>query len=130
MVTGCWDRLLGEKADGGVGSGREDPGLRRVKGHVQNPEVVSNHMTSEDLDWDNERVLQQVAGGEGGVWGVSDYLCVIRWIMKYLCVFVCITCKRSRDRRSLIRRQTLKRRAGKLCDRPHPSLPSYGACRK
>lgn len=67
-------RLLGEEADGGIGSGGEDPGLCGVKGHIQNTKVMSDHMTSENLHWDDQRVLQQVTEeGTGSQFGV---LCV------------------------------------------------------
>ncbi len=56
-------RLLGEEADGGISSGGEDPGLCGVKGHIQNAEVMSDHMTSKNLHRDNQRVLQQVTEG-------------------------------------------------------------------
>lgn len=57
--------VLGEQADSGIGTGREDPRLRRVEGHVEDAQVVGDHMTSEDLDWDDQRILQQVAEGAG-----------------------------------------------------------------
>lgn len=57
--------MLGEQADGGISTGREDPRLRRVEGHVEDAQVMGDHMTSEDLDWDNQRILQQVAEGGG-----------------------------------------------------------------
>lgn len=55
-------RFSGEESDGGVGAGREHPGLRGVKGHVQDAEVMSDHMTPQNFDWDDQRVLQQIAG--------------------------------------------------------------------
>lgn len=55
-------RLLCEQTDGGVGSRGEDPGLRGVKGDIQDSEVVSDHMTSQDLDWDDQGVLEQITG--------------------------------------------------------------------
>lgn len=55
--------LLGEEADGGISTRGEDPWLRGVKRHIQNAEVVSHHMTSEDFHWNDERVLQQVTVG-------------------------------------------------------------------
>lgn len=62
--------MLGEEADGGVGSGGEDPGLSRVEGHIQDAEVMSDHMTPENLHGDDQRVLQEVTGG-GGETGVQ-----------------------------------------------------------
>lgn len=59
--------VLGEQADGGISTGREDPRLRRVEGHVEDAQVVGDHMTSEDLDWDDQRILQQVAEGRDSV---------------------------------------------------------------
>lgn len=70
---GCQAGLLGEEANGGVGSGGEDPRLRGVKGHVEDAEVVSDGVTSEDLHGDDQRVLQQVAEDEGG--GVRTVRC-------------------------------------------------------
>lgn len=64
MCWGGW--LLGEETDSGVGSRREDPRLWGVKGHVEDAEVVSDHMTSEDLHRDDQWVLQQVTGGGRG----------------------------------------------------------------
>lgn len=55
--------LLGEEADGGISSGREDPRLGGVKGHIQDAEVMSDHVTSEDLHGHDQRVLQQVTEG-------------------------------------------------------------------
>lgn len=55
--------ILAEEADGCIGSRGEDPRLRGVELHIKNPEVMSDHMTPEDLDWDDERVLQQVTMG-------------------------------------------------------------------
>lgn len=57
-------RLLSEEANGGVGSRGEDPRLCGVKGHIKHTEVMSDHMTSENLHRNNQRVLQQVTGGE------------------------------------------------------------------
>lgn len=54
---------LAEEADGCICSRGEDPRLRGVELHIKNPEVMSDHMTPEDLDWDDERVLQQVTVG-------------------------------------------------------------------
>lgn len=55
--------VLAEEADGSICSRGEDPRLRGVELHIQNPEVMSDHMTPEDLHWDDERVLQQVTEG-------------------------------------------------------------------
>lgn len=55
--------ILAEEADGCICSGGEDPRLCGVELHIKNPEVMGDHMTPEDLDWDDERVLQQVAMG-------------------------------------------------------------------
>lgn len=58
------EMVLAEEADGGICSRGEDPRLRGVKGHIKNPEVMSDHMTPEDLHRDDERVLQQVTKGK------------------------------------------------------------------
>ena len=68
-------RLLGEEADGGVSSRREDPWLGGVKGHIQDTEVMSDHVTSEDLHGHNQRVLQQVTEETGVRWGETG----VRW---------------------------------------------------
>lgn len=57
--------VLAEEADGCICSRGEDPRLGRVELHIENAEVMSDHVTPEDLDWDDERVLQQVTGGRG-----------------------------------------------------------------
>lgn len=36
-----------------------------MEGHSEDAQVVGDHMTSEDLDWDDQRILQQVAEGSG-----------------------------------------------------------------
>lgn len=55
-------------------------------------------------------------------------LCVLLCVL--LCVSVCITCKLFRDKQWRIHRQTPRRTAGRVCDRPRPSPPSYGGCRQ
>lgn len=55
--------ILAEEADGCICPRGEDPRLRGVELHIKNPEVMSDHMTPEDLDWDDEWVLQQVTVG-------------------------------------------------------------------
>lgn len=57
--------LLAEEADGGICSRGEDPRLRGVELHIKNTQVMSDHVTPEHLDWDDERVLQQVTKGRG-----------------------------------------------------------------
>lgn len=52
--------LLCEKADSSISARGEDPGLRGVKGHIQNTKIMSHHMTSEDFHWDDEWILQKV----------------------------------------------------------------------
>lgn len=73
------DELLAEEADGGICPRGEDPRLRGVELHIKNTEVVRDHVTPEDLDWDDERVLQQVTEGRGqclsGVNGLNE--CVV-----------------------------------------------------
>lgn len=59
------DELLAEEADGGICPRGEDPRLRGVELHIENTEVMRDHVTPEDLDWDDERVLQQVTEGRG-----------------------------------------------------------------
>lgn len=56
--------LLGEESDGGVGAGGEHPGLRGVKGHVQDAEVMGDGVTSEHFNRDDQRVLEQITGRE------------------------------------------------------------------
>lgn len=55
--------MLGKEADGGICTGGEDPRLRGVERHIEDAKLMSDHMTSEDLHRDDERVLQQVTGG-------------------------------------------------------------------
>lgn len=55
--------ILAEEADSCICSRGEDPRLRGVELHIKNPEVMSDHMTSEDFDRDDEWVLQQVTMG-------------------------------------------------------------------
>lgn len=57
-----FSRVLGEEADRSIGSWGENPGLRRVKGHVQDSQVVSDYMTLQHLHRDQQRVLEQVTG--------------------------------------------------------------------
>lgn len=52
--------LLCEEADSSISARGEDPGLRGVKGHIQNTKIMSHHMTSEDFHWDDEWILQKV----------------------------------------------------------------------
>lgn len=55
-----------------------------MKGDVQDPEVMSDHMTSEDLHWDDQRVLEQVTGEkEQGEVSLCVCVCMI------MCINVC-----------------------------------------
>lgn len=57
--------VLAEEADGSICSRGEDPRLRGVERHIKNPEVMSDHVTPQDLHWDDQWVLQQVTEGRG-----------------------------------------------------------------
>lgn len=57
--------LLGEETDGGVGPRGKDPGLCGVKGHVEDAQVVGQDVSTKNLHWDDERVLEQVTKGGG-----------------------------------------------------------------
>ena len=47
---------LGKEADGGIGSGGEDPGLRGVEGDVEDAQVAGDRLALQHLHRDDEGV--------------------------------------------------------------------------
>lgn len=63
-ADGMFSSFLGEETDRSVRSRGEDPGLSGVKGHVQNTQVMSDAVTLQDFNRNDQRILQQVTVNE------------------------------------------------------------------
>lgn len=79
-ADGMFSLFLGEETDRSIRSRGENPGLGGVKGHVQNTQVLSDAVSLQDFNWNDQRILQQVAVNERRTYlGYYYRLCPTVW---------------------------------------------------